>query len=407
MAELDRAHARLGPSGWDRWSTCPGAPTLEDQFEDVPSWHAAEGTVAHHVREQCLREDRQVREFVGERIDCEGFTFTVEPEWVLWLQPGIDRLREEGDELLIEQQVDLSPWIEGGFGTADAVVLQETYAVIDDLKFGRGVVVSAERNGQAMLYALGVWHELLRYRPAIERVLLRIDQPRIPGRGSEWWCTIDELLQFGELAAAAAKRTEDPDAPLVVTPKGCQFCKVAANAACPQLHAFMVELLGFDPKFKEAAQMPAIDQLTAEKRSYVIQHASLARQWLDAVYGLQLEEALAGQPTPGFKAVATSGNRVWRDPDEAEAFWLGKLPKRDVYSFKLRSPAQMELIVGTRNWRAAQDLIIQPPGRPALAPESDPRPALEPTVDLLDDLDDLTGEPSEAAVLEDTLDDLI
>jgi hypothetical protein len=158
----------------------------------------------------------------------------------------------------------------------------------------------------------------------------------------------------------------------------------------------------YNPDLAKVPAMPDIDQLTPEKRSYIIKHQKMLSKWLQSLHGLQLSEALAGNDTPGFKAVETTGDRSWRDPEEAEKYWTKRLPKKDCYTQKLKSPAQIERVAGTRVWAAAQDMIHRPPGKPALVPESDPRPALIPVTDLLEDLDD---EPTGSS--DELLDDLI
>ena len=400
-----RAHARLGPSGYKRWSTCPGSVALSEQFPEETSEYAAEGTAAHWVREECLLTGKNVTYFVGQKVKAEGFEFEVPPEWVNWLQPGIDRLREAPGELYVEQRVNLDAWVAGEFGTVDGLVIADDLIIVDDLKFGRGVAVDAIRNGQLMIYALGAWENLARHRTKATDFLLRIDQPRVPGCGSEWRTTLDELLRFAEDEyVPAARATLDPDAPLNPSIDACQFCKVAANFACPALHRFMADLLGADFDDWRNLTLPNIDNLSPEQRSHIVRHSGMIRKWLGQAHEFHLNQALQGGPTPGFKAVATLGDRSWRDDDEAEEFWLSKMPAKDVFDKKLKSPAKMEKIAGTRNWAKAQELITRPDGKPALVPENDPRPALQVLADMLDELDDFDDL---LAVETDDLDDLI
>lgn len=56
----EAAHARLGPSSAHRWLRCPASISFYDGTEEVRSSEfAAEGTVAHHVRECCLEQPRR------------------------------------------------------------------------------------------------------------------------------------------------------------------------------------------------------------------------------------------------------------------------------------------------------------------------------------------------------------
>lgn len=367
-----------------------------DGMHDETSEYAAEGTAAHTVRERCLKEGRDVQEFVGQWIEGDGLFFEVTPEWVHWLQPGIDRIREaKGFTWTFEHRTLMDPWIPGGFGTLDAGGISKTRIIIDDLKFGKGVLVDAERNKQLMIYALGFWQNYARHHTKAKRFLLRIDQPRVAGKGSEWEVTLDELLAFAEELAAAVARTLEPDAPLNPGPKQCQFCRASRNLACEVQDAFVLELLGLtmdDLDNAEKLKMAAIDGMTPERRAKILENASLITSWVSNVKGVSLQAALNGDEVPGFKAVATEGDRTWVSEQQAEEFWRGKMPDKDIYSKKLKSPAQMEQIAGTRNWTRAQELIHRPEGKPALVPESDKRPALIPLTDLLDGLPDMDDE---------------
>lgn len=383
-------HHRLSPSDAEGWMYCAGKPRMEEPFPEETSEFSSEGTAAHTVRERCLTTGIDVRELVGEWIPADGMQFEVTPEWVSWLQPGIDRIREAGGEWVFEYRVQMDPWIEGGFGTLDAGGIFPDLIIIDDLKFGRGVRVDAVRCKQLMIYALGFWMNYARHKTNAKRFLLRIDQPRVPGGGSEWYVTLDELLVFAEQVAAAALATLEPDAPLQPTVKGCQFCRAASNSACYALDQFVLELLGMtlEDLDGESIMTPVpYDKLSPERRSRVIEHSAMIRKWLTNIHGAALKDALNGQEVPGFKAVSTLGDRSWVNEQQAEEYWKSKMPAKEIYTQKLKSPAQMEACAGTRNWANAQDLIHRPEGSPALVPMSDPRPALIPLKDLLDDLD--------------------
>lgn len=403
-ASIDREHARLGPSGWKQWSTCPGSKQLEDQLveqglmPDTSSEHSAEGTAMHWVREQCLLTGRDAHEYIGHKVASDGYTFEVNQEWVHWLQPGIDRIREEGGELFVEQRLSLETWAEGEFGTVDCLIIPDDddgVVVVDDFKGGRGVIVPAKRNGQLMQYALSAWDNIVRHRSKATRFKLRIDQPRAPEKGDEWECTLEDLLRFAEDEyVPAVEATKDPDAPLQASPDGCQFCPVQKAGLCGELNRYVLNLLGLTLEDLNSGglAMPELEALTPEQRSRIVEHKPMISKWINNVHGAHLSAALAGGDTPGFKAVATEGNREWADPEKAEQFFEGRVPKKDMYSQKLKTPPQMELVAGTRIWARAQKLIHRPPGPPALVPVSDKRPALIPVLDMLDDLPELEDE---------------
>lgn len=411
-------HGKLGLSSAEGWMTCAGRPQMESHFPDEPAIYKAEGTVAHTVRERCLVEDRQVTDFVGDVIEEEGFQITVEPEWERFLQPSIDWAREHTGLLFVEYRVDVGTWIPDEFGTLDTAIITKDEVILIDLKFGRGIRVDAVGNKQMRLYAAGLWENLIRHIPdAPTTYRLIIDQPRVIGGQTvenEWVIELEDILKFAEEASLAAEKTKDPDAELNPSLKGCAFCRAAENVACPAYAEFALNLVDMtiedlDKPFSEAPEMPQPEKLSPERRSYMIQHSSMLTKYLKNLHGDALTDAQAGKPVPHFKAVATLGDRTWEDEEKAEAFWASKMPAKDIFNKKLKSPAQMEKIAGTRNWKKAQEMIHRPEGKPALVPESDPRPPLEPLADLLDDydeFDDLLGVGADS-VTEDEVEDLI
>ena len=67
-SEDDRAHARLSPSSSHRWLRCPGSVNfLAEYGEDEGGEHADRGTILHKIAEECLAEERDPYEYVGEK----------------------------------------------------------------------------------------------------------------------------------------------------------------------------------------------------------------------------------------------------------------------------------------------------------------------------------------------------
>ncbi len=403
-------HSERSPSAAERWMTCPGSVALSKRFPDETSVFAAEGTAAHWVREQCLKTGKDVEEFVGRVIHTEGYYFEVLPEWVRYLQPTIDWARQvsamPGCEMVVEFRVDLSKWLPGDGGTLDLGIITPDLIYVNDEKFGAGLLVEAERNKQQMLYAVGFWENYARHKTKATNFRLMIDQPRArDGSGSYWDCTLDELLEFAEEAREAGLRTKDPDAPLKVSAKGCQWCSVFSHLACPAVHDFVQEAIGLNPDLptlKGPLIMPEIEKLSVERRLYLWQNWSIVSKWGKLVKESIIADAMSGEETPGYKAVATEGDRAWVSEQAAIEFFEGKIPAKDLFNKELKSPAQIEKIAGTRTWTQAQALIVRPEGPPALVPESDKRPALMNLMDMLpeldseddDLLDDLIGWPT-------------
>ena len=385
-------HSDRSPSAAERWMTCPGSVMLSKLFDDETSIYAAEGTAAHYVREQCLRTGKNVEDFVDRIIHTDGYFFMVLPEWVPYLQPTIDWAREVGGEMVVEMRVSLAPWLPEDGGTLDLGIITPDIIYVNDLKFGQGILVDAEWNKQQMLYALGFWQQYARHRTKATTFRLMIDQPRArDGSGSHWDIKLDELLDFGERAAAAARLTFDPDAPLQVSVKGCHFCAVFANLACPAVHDFVQEAVGMNPdvpRVRGNLVMPEIEKLDVERRVYLYKNWPLIAKYGTLLKQTLLSEAISGDSVPGYKAVATEGDRAWVSETQVQEFLKGKIPDKELFNKQLKSPAQVEKIAGTRTWNQVQSLIVRPEGSPALVPESDKRPALMNLLDMLDDIED-------------------
>ena len=176
---MSKKHALLGASSSARWLICTPSARLEAQFPDEQSPYAAEGTIAHDLAESILRHklesakaptegdhSNEMVEAVGKYVDiCEE-------------KVNEAKARSVDAEILIEARLDFSRWVPEGFGTGDMVIVSDGVLEVIDLKFGKGVPVSAVGNTQMRLYALGAydWFELLY---DVHTVRMTIVQPRL------------------------------------------------------------------------------------------------------------------------------------------------------------------------------------------------------------------------------------
>lgn len=98
---------------------------------------------------------------------------------------------------------------------------------------------------------------------------------------------------------------------------------------------------------------------------------------------------------PGFKLVTgKQGNRVWSDDALAEEMLKSfRLKQEQMYSQKVISPTQAEKLLkkdSPRRWTKVEALITRAEGKSTIAPESDPRPALN--VNPVNDFDDVSDD---------------
>lgn len=375
--------------------TCPGSVEAEAKYPDTPSVHAAEGTVMHEIAALCLELDLEPYAFVGEAWAADGFRVEIDRTMADHIVPGLDYIREQGAQIYVEHRVDLTgpeddPWLPGEAGTLDVGFVHPDRITIWDWKFGRGVPVSPDHNRQMMLYALGFWWEVARHLTDATDFRLHIEQPRIPGAGGQWDCTLSDLLAFAEEAKEAAAATRRPDAPRRASLEACMFCK--AKDDCREYQQFNLEIVStkFDDLDAEGPpELPDPEGLTPERRSYIARHAGMFEAFLRGVKATVLAHALAGEPTPGLKAVlGNRGPRTWGDPEKAEQELVRMLGPRKAYEQKILSPTQAEKELGTRQWKKMQKMIVRSAAQPVLVPEGDRREALEAVTSKFDTLAD-------------------
>lgn len=401
-------HARCSPSGADRWSTCTASVALIDKLrgegvipQEDTSEYAAEGTVAHAVREMCLEFGLEPCHFVGMVMSVDGFTFTVDDDMAEHLQPGIDWVRQHTDNPFVEVKVDLSPWLPGQFGYCDTGWIENSVErvltlTISDLKYGAGEPVDAVGNKQLRHYALGFWNTI--GRPAVERIHMNIDQPRAGGM-KHWEITLDELLAFGEEMKAIFAKILAGDVEFQPSAKGCRWCPVKdAPGGCAARNKWLLDMFvdefddleGDEPKLIEGLS------ITPARRWHIVKHAPDIRAWLAKLHEESLAAAINGNPDPGSKAVEGDlGNRYFTDEKKAEQLLVAALGDEAYQPRKLIGITDIEKKVKPgkkkvghpETWDALQTLVDRPAGKPKLVPEDHIKPAMKSLADAFDDLD--------------------
>lgn len=392
-----KKHAVLGPSGADRWMTCPGSVLLTKDLPDTETPASIEGTDYHLVGSVALIENQDAAAYIGRPMPSGAL---VSEENAEFLQEYLDLVRKlaVGGTMLVEEEVPLTHITGeiGGFGTSDAPIirLSERELIVVDLKFGRGVEVSAEKNRQCMIYALGVIekHQL---EEEVDTIRLVISQPRAGGT-SEWTTTMKELIAFKDQDIKLAV-----DEILKVTPenvkeylrpsvKACRFCK--AKGTCSALRNQVGEAMlegfnnllspveGVTPMTREEMKLD-VPLSRADRLGLNMKMADLAEIWMRAARTEVEEELLKGEPVTGFKLVqGRKGNRKWTDASVAEAMLKSfRLKKEEMYDFSLISPASAEKLLkkeSPKRWEKVLPLYSQTEGSTSVAKEDDPRPAI-------------------------------
>ena len=376
-----RKHALLSASGASRWMPCPASVRMEEAIPEQASTFAEHGTAAHELAERCLTEDVTADFHQGKVFNG----YEADDEMVEAVQLYLDYVRNHKGEVWIEQKVDFSPWVPGGFGTCDCLVIKGDTATVIDLKFGKGVRVDAEDNPQAMLYALGALNEYEFLFDDIEHFTLSIVQPRLD-HISEHTISKDELLKFGEHAKERASEALQEDAPFSPGEKQCKFCRAKDNCRALAEHSLQVAAEDFADVVVPIT-LKDISRLSNEEVAALLPQLDNIANWIKALEAHALNKLEQGHEVPGYKLVAGRSIRKWADEEDAEKALRGsKLKVSEIFSKKLITPTQAEKVLG-KGHPILQEHVIKPDGKPAIAPLKDKRPAI--VVELGQDFKDV------------------
>lgn len=350
-------HSPIGASSMSRWSKCPGSIRLSRDLPKTTSSYAEEGTLAHDVAARAL---------MLPIVDCIS---GVDPEMEKHVLSYCNFVTDElgMGRLYVEKSFDLSEDLYPGlYGTSDAVIWDKETRVLKviDFKYGAGVAVEVTDNLQLMYYALGAMMTL--NLPA-EIVEIIIHQPRAfhpDGPVRRQKMTALAIRDFAEELVEAAKRTEDPNAPLIPGDQ-CRFCP--ASGVCPKLHEKALALAQDD--------FGAVETYDRDKLSKALSWAPILKQWLDSVEKFAYARACAGDEIPGFKLVEKRSTRKWVDESAVVAFAKASgLVEEEIFSKSVKSPAQLEKLLTKDGKKSLERLVVKSSSGLTLVEESDKRP---------------------------------
>lgn len=379
-------HARLSASGAKKWINCPGSIQLEENFEDKPSQFAEEGTNAHALGEAKIRlaTKEYNRTKYHNAIRNLEITEDMEDYAESYKNYVIERynsaLQKTPDAILmLEQRLDFSKYVPDGFGTGDAVIIAEGKLEIIDLKYGKGVEVSAVDNPQLRLYALGAY-EAFDMLYGFDTVEMTIYQPRLDNISSES-ISVAELLNWGESVKKAAQLANDDSVIECVAGKHCDtgFCK--ARPVCRAYAEERQKMAVYD--FKPPAM------LTVAEIADIIEQSASLEKWAKLVCDYALEQAYKhGVEYPGYKVVEGRSNRKYSKPDSEVAKILtdNGYQESDILVHKLKGITDIEKLLGKKTFaEVLGSYVVKPPGKPTLVCSEDKRPAINSAMQAQED----------------------
>jgi hypothetical protein len=391
------AHAILAPSAAKRWLTCAPSARLEASLPERTSPYAEEGTVAHAVAESLLgfyksthqiavyddpwshsdefhRYDHDLDALAAQCLQ-KGFDWreileTVHDGYValVWADYVRAMAEDPAAVLLVEQRVDLSDYVPESFGSSDAIIIWGRRMNVYDLKYGRGVRVDAVGNPQMRLYALGA---LLGPGETygIETVRATIIQPRLHAVSSETLTDLELRIWANVTVAPAAKKAWAGDGEFVPGDH-CEFCR--ARAQCFALLEYTRRIVRTDSEPK---------LMTADDIAAVLPTLGTIEGWAAAVRSRATEILSEGGSVPGWKLVeGRSTRKILREGEARQILRQAGFSPENYDKVELRGITDLTRLVGgakTFNTLLGH-LVEKQPGKPALAPEDDPRATYNP-----------------------------
>lgn len=441
-------HAKLSPSSAYRWTSCTASIDAQDGIENTDSDASRLGTCCHQIQAEILsgnpRENYLDAKMVfwshaesessGEDWS-ENYTdslalqthitgvVTVTQDMIDAVHGAVEFVRRvheaNSGRMYVEQSVPVGQFTgeAGATGSADVIILSgdHSHVWIADSKFGRNKVYAydlleparrdivtnelvPERirpNLQLASYALGA---LAKFDPMfdVKTVTMTIIQPFVE-HISEYTCTVEELREVERFLRDKALETRIGPK-FVATQDNCHFCRASGKCAAQDAAILDAALIGFDD-VTTATPKPVKDIELGTKFALV----GMVQDWCKAVEARVMDALHSGQTVSrsdglSYKLVrGKKGDRSWADEtlaiDTMDNMGLARI---QIFKQTLFGPAAIEKLSkakkGTKpvltgeQWAELQALITQVDGKPAIALETDPRPALASATEGFDDV---------------------
>ena len=372
-------HARLAPSGSYIWMNCPPSVRLSEKYEDVATVYAQEGTEAHCLCEYTLKtalgdkppDPRPDLKFYDQIMQdaADGYA-----EMVL---EHYERLRAVDPEaqVFVEEHIDFSEYVPGGFGTSDAIVIGDDEMVVCDFKFGKGIEVSAEGNTQLMCYGLGAYL-LLGPIYEVSRILLVIYQPRISNYSS-WEISAEDLIAWAENELRPKALLADAGEGEYAAGEWCRFCR--ARCTCRERAQKNLEMMRYDFKLPP--------ELNDREVSDILSISDDLESWVNDIRDYAVRTILAGDTIEGWKIVEGRSNRKYSD--EAKAAEAVSKAGFNPYTKEILGITAMTKLLGKKKFtEILGKYVIKPQGKPVLVRADDKRPEYDISKTFFSEVDD-------------------
>lgn len=371
MKHSERDHAILSPSSAKRWINCTPSALLAEAAGSKSSVYAEEGTLAHEIAEYAL-----TRYLEGTYDPIIDETLTVKDEhfrnplfsidMANYIRDYCEYVIGEGYEMakadgfcetFLERRVDITDYAPDSFGSVDVTIESDKTIHIIDLKYGKGVRVSADHNEQMMLYALGALKAAASQN--ITNIRMTIAQVRLDHYDT-FEMSKGELLDWAEKVLKPAAKAAIQGKGKQVIGSWCGFCPVKAQCRA-QRDAILAD---FDEK-------PEPLLLSDEEVTDLIGKIDTYKSWIESVNKYVYDRAIQGHKWNGYKLVAGRSSRVITDEAKIRRELLDEFLEDEVLNIKLKGIGDLEKLLGKKVFSARfGDAIESRPGAPKLVPES-------------------------------------
>jgi len=214
-----------------------------------------------------------------------------------------------------------------------------------------------------------------------------------------------DLERWAREIGDIVRRAQDPWAERIPGETQCRFCPAAAT--CKE----RLESVGqaFNAMFEELpAPIASVDAITdlvehqmtqdpgdlgAEELGRLLDQAPLIEQWLKDVRKRAAAMLEAGETVPGWKLIEGRRSRKWNAEENETVAVLKKLgfAVGEIYERKLLGPASLEKLPKLAGNKTKRERLAElwhwSEGKPTLAPESDPAPAIGAPTTMFDPIE--------------------
>lgn len=416
---MPEVHWPRGGSNSGRILVCPGSVNEAAKWPADPSGKAAiEGTHDHTVLEECVKGnypdaglllDKEMEDHEGKFVVTEDRVDRVNAV-LNYIWP---KIREGGMQVWSEAFVDAGALHGVGHwgGSIDITLFsirpEEVFLELLDYK-GGGKPVRPD-TPQLVTYGLGVlneFHKLGLQRPT--KIRCTIVQPKVYQEPRWVEYTYEEFMAKAQPLIESMRLSMHEDAPRSAGDH-CTYCPGAKAGRCPEFNkgaqVALDEVFANVPTVTTVTtagefpvqgaqlqalpiQLPEIDENTPiEKLAAIIDAKPLILAIIKEAEEEANRRAKSGKQVPGQKLVRASTHRRWAK-DALEQLKKMRL-KSSVYTDeKLKSPKQVlesDEVKGLSEARRKrlEELIVKPEGALVLVPESDPREAVQQSLEKI------------------------